>query len=122
MMSFSVLSTVGIFLIFANSLRAKFFDSQVLGAFWYLFSIERETTCWRDACHNVSECIHSTFFCDDIGQYKFDLSEACPIKSPNTTRFDFGIFLDALDSGVVNSMDFPKKIFYCLWWGLRNLR
>lgn len=95
--------------------------SHVLGAFWYLFSIERETTCWRNACRNVSDCIHSTFFCDNIGQYKIDLSEACPVKSPNTTRFDFGIFLDALDSGVVNSMDFPKKIFYCLWWGLRNL-
>ncbi|GMN44440.1 hypothetical protein TIFTF001_013629 [Ficus carica] len=27
--------------------------SHVLGAFWYLFSIERETTCWQDACGNA---------------------------------------------------------------------
>ncbi|GLT53352.1 hypothetical protein SLA2020_266300 [Shorea laevis] len=37
------------------------------------------------------------------------------------TLFDFGIFLDALQSGVVESTDFPQKLFYCFWWGLRNL-
>ncbi|MED6144313.1 Cyclic nucleotide-gated ion channel 1 [Stylosanthes scabra] len=41
--------------------------------------------------------------------------------SPNTTLFDFGIFLDALQSGVVASEDFPQKFFYCFWWGLQNL-
>ncbi|KAL1344320.1 hypothetical protein AAHE18_08G038200 [Arachis hypogaea] len=40
---------------------------------------------------------------------------------PNTTLFDFGIFLDALQSGVVASEDFPQKFFYCFWWGLQNL-
>ncbi|CAJ1974374.1 unnamed protein product [Sphenostylis stenocarpa] len=39
----------------------------------------------------------------------------------NTTLFNFGIFLDALQSGVVESRDFPQKFFYCFWWGLRNL-
>lgn len=55
-------------------------------------------------------------------QYDTFLNTSCPIKTPNTTRFDFGIFLNALDSGVVESMDFPQKFFYCFWWGLQNLR
>jgi cyclic nucleotide gated channel len=37
-------------------------------------------------------------------------------------QFDFGIFLDALQSGVVESRDFTDKLFYCFWWGLKNLR
>ncbi|KAG5251703.1 cyclic nucleotide-gated ion channel [Salix suchowensis] len=50
----------------------------------------------------------------------------CPFIHPdqiqNSTVFNFGIFIDALDSGVVGSTYFPRKFFYCFWWGLRNLR
>nr|POE80363.1 cyclic nucleotide-gated ion channel 1 [Quercus suber] len=42
-------------------------------------------------------------------------------EPPNTTLFDFGIFLDALQSGTVASKDFPRKFAYRFWWGLRNL-
>nr|GMC58232.1 cyclic nucleotide-gated ion channel 1 [Ipomoea batatas] len=96
--------------------------SHVLGAFWYLFSIERETTCWQRACGNSSPCHHASLYCgDDHTSFKTLLNESCPIDTPNTTRFDFGIFLDALQSGVVESRDFPQKFFYCFWWGLQNL-
>ena len=45
------------------------------------------------------------------------------IKEDENYFFNFGIFLDALQSGVVEtSTDFPQKFFYCFWWGLRNLR
>ena len=47
---------------------------------------------------------------------------SCPVIEPSTTAFDFGIFLVALQSGVVESTDFPQKFFYCFWWGLQNLR
>lgn len=50
------------------------------------------------------------------------MRDACPIQTANTTLFDFGIFLDALQSGVVETKDFPQKFFYCFWWGLQNLR
>ncbi|KAK9279027.1 hypothetical protein L1049_012702 [Liquidambar formosana] len=30
-------------------------------------------------------------------------------------------FLDALQSGVVESGDFAQKFIYCFWWGLRNV-
>nr|GMC58231.1 cyclic nucleotide-gated ion channel 1 [Ipomoea batatas] len=96
--------------------------SHVLGAFWYLFSIERETTCWQRACGNSSPCHHASLYCgDDHTTFKTLLNESCPIDTPNTTRFDFGIFLDALQSGIVESRDFPQKFFYCFWWGLQNL-
>jgi cyclic nucleotide gated channel len=99
----------------------------VLGAFWYLFSIEREATCWQNACGNNTTCNSSSLFCDSkaVGDMKgvdSFLNSSCPVQTPNTTLFDFGIFLDALDSGVVESTDFPQKLFYCFWWGLRNLR
>lgn len=97
----------------------------MLGGFWYLSSIERETTCWRRACNNSNkseECIHSSFHCDEKKNFDSLLNASCPIKTPNTTLFDFGIYHDALDSGIVESMDFPQKLFYCFWWGLQNLR
>ncbi|KAF8380074.1 hypothetical protein HHK36_027544 [Tetracentron sinense] len=95
--------------------------SHVLGAFWYLFSIEREDTCWRKACRNHPECNHKSLYCQDSTGGNAFLNASCPITEPNTTLFDFGIFLDALQSGVVESRDFPQKFFYCFWWGLRNL-
>lgn len=94
----------------------------MIGAFWYLSSIERETTCWRKACNKSKECIHSSFNCDHKINFDSLLNVSCPIKTPNTTIFDFGIYHDALDSGIVESMDFPQKLFYCFWWGLQNLR
>ncbi|XP_024959609.1 cyclic nucleotide-gated ion channel 1 [Cynara cardunculus var. scolymus] len=104
--------------------------SHVFGAFWYLFSIERETTCWRQACGNISAtivdgttpgCVHSSFYCQDESHPVGYLNSRCPIQESNNTPYDFGIFLPALQSGVVNSTDFPQKFFYCFWWGLQNL-
>ncbi|XP_052188060.1 cyclic nucleotide-gated ion channel 1-like isoform X2 [Diospyros lotus] len=97
--------------------------SHVLGAFWYLFSIERETTCWREASKNKNQtlCADLSVFCRGNLGYKTFLKESCPIETKNATAFDFGIFYTALQSGVVGSTDFPKKFFYCFWWGLQNL-
>ncbi|KAM4068791.1 hypothetical protein ACB094_12G039400 [Castanea mollissima] len=98
--------------------------SHVLGALWYLLSIERETACWHIACQKQPGCVGTSFNCDDhsLVNHTF-LTDSCPINTPNTTDkpFDFGIFHDALESGVVHSKDFPQKFFQCFWWGLRNL-
>ncbi|KAF9600996.1 hypothetical protein IFM89_014981 [Coptis chinensis] len=97
---------------------------QIFGATWYFFSIEREDMCWRAACSRKKDCKYSSLYCgrDNIdGGNKF-LEASCPIITPNTAIFDFGIYLNALQSGVVETtMDFPPKLFYCLWWGLRSL-
>ncbi|XWS50387.1 hypothetical protein CRYUN_Cryun12cG0083500 [Craigia yunnanensis] len=95
--------------------------SHVFGAFWYLFSIEREYSCWKDACRNITGCNQRSFYCDDDSSFSTLLNQSCPIQTPNTTLFNFGIFLNALQSGVVESKDFPEKFFYCFWWGLQNL-
>ncbi|XP_057798629.1 cyclic nucleotide-gated ion channel 1 [Salvia miltiorrhiza] len=96
--------------------------SHVLGAFWYLFSIERDTTCWIRACGSQSACRDASFYCErDRTLFTKNLTDLCPTQPANTTLFDFGIFLDALQSGVVESKDFPQKFFYCFWWGLQNL-
>ena len=97
------------------------FVFQVIGAFWYFFSIEREIACWHEACENQSGCGRSSFSCAHSGNYTA-LDDLCPINAPNSTLFDFGIFLEALQSGVVQSSNLPTKFFFCFWWGLRNLR
>ncbi|KAL4594946.1 hypothetical protein ACB092_12G055600 [Castanea dentata] len=96
--------------------------SHVIGAFWYFFSIQRETACWHSVCGNLSECGNS-FSCanPDSSVNSTFLDDRCPIHIPNTTKFDFGIFLEALQSGIVQSSNLPQKFFYCFWWGLRNL-
>lgn len=50
------------------------------------------------------------------------LNDLCPIDPPNAKLFDFGIYLDVLQSGILRSTDYPKKFSNCFWWGLRNLR
>ncbi|KAF7131761.1 hypothetical protein RHSIM_Rhsim09G0204600 [Rhododendron simsii] len=96
--------------------------SHVLGAYWYLFSIERETTCWKSAHRNQTGFVYHSVYCDNGTEFnKSFLNESCPIEPPNATVFDFGIFLSALRSGVVGSRNFPEKFFYCFWWGLQNL-
>ncbi|KAM5557668.1 hypothetical protein ABKV19_024835 [Rosa sericea] len=104
--------------------------SHVLGAFWYFLSIQRETSSWHEACEQHPDSIRCipTYYCDDrptnATQFISNitlLDEDCPVNPSNATQFDFGIFLDALQSGSTNSTNFPKKFFYSFWWGLRNL-
>lgn len=90
--------------------------SHVLGAFWYLLSIERETACWKQAC--VKQNCPKSWYCG--GQTKRDfIAQKCPVDENNVV-FNFGIYLQAL-SNVVCSRNFIQKLFYCLWWGLQNL-
>ncbi|VVA20301.1 PREDICTED: cyclic [Prunus dulcis] len=99
--------------------------SHVLGAFWYLFSIQRETACWQYACR-TDGCEPSTFYCNDdtsrdVTSRVTFLNKFCPVNPPNATTFDFGIFLEAIQSKVLGSKDYLDKFLNCFWWGLRNL-
>uniref|UniRef100_A0A1J3FLG3 Putative cyclic nucleotide-gated ion channel 10 n=1 Tax=Noccaea caerulescens TaxID=107243 RepID=A0A1J3FLG3_NOCCA len=100
--------------------------SHVFGALWYLISVEREDRCWQEACERNDDCKIKFLYCEDKHNVRNDfLTDSCPFLDPgginNSTVFNFGIFTDALKSGVVQSHDFWKKFFYCFWWGLRNL-
>ncbi|XP_050369817.1 uncharacterized protein LOC126787936 [Argentina anserina] len=94
--------------------------SHVVGAFWYFFSIQRETSCWYQACRTIEGCMPAQ--CGDRTSAEVVLlNTSCPIDPSNSTMFDFGMYLDTLQSGYTRQTSFPKKFFYSFWWGLKNL-
>ncbi|KAI5332259.1 hypothetical protein L3X38_022388 [Prunus dulcis] len=94
--------------------------SNVLGGFWYFFSIQREISC-RQSCRNGAGC-RATYYCSDSTPRDITfLDELCPVNPQNAAIFNFGIFLEAIQSGITRSENFPTKFFYCVWWGIRNL-
>ncbi|KAJ0034110.1 hypothetical protein Pint_26068 [Pistacia integerrima] len=106
----------------AFNLLLYMFAGHVFGALWYFFAIDRETVCWSKACINRTRCHYGSFYCaDNLGDYSF-LNDFCPTKTQNTTLYDFGIFHDALQFGIVEVTDFPQKFLHCFRWGLQNLR
>lgn len=82
------------------------------------------TTCWKIACRTGNRCESNTNFVCEDNQFRNTtlLNDLCPINSPNVTLFDFGIFVDVLQSGISESTNHPQKFSNCFWWGLRNLR
>ncbi|KZV40659.1 putative cyclic nucleotide-gated ion channel 5-like [Dorcoceras hygrometricum] len=104
--------------------------SHIVGAFWYLLSVERNDTCWQKACKRTNECHKDFLYCGKQKMNGYDawsnisgsvLSSACPVDDENNPPFDFGIFRQALSSNIVSSRNFLSKYCYCLWWGLQNL-
>ncbi|PON98025.1 Voltage dependent potassium channel [Trema orientale] len=116
----------------AFNLTLYMLASHVVGALWYLFSLERLDTCWRGVFKS-SKWDTNYVYCSqnrsqdpqspDISTLGTMLSASCPFIDPDqvSNTFNFGIFTDVLKSGVVESTDFLSKFFYCFWWGLRNL-
>ncbi|GLU11834.1 hypothetical protein SLE2022_285540 [Rubroshorea leprosula] len=99
--------------------------SHVIGACWYILSIEREEACWRNACDNERQtCQYNYFDCKrlaDPGRNSWFLSSNITnLCTPTTSSYAFGIYGDAVNNQVV-SAHFVNKYFYCFWWGLRNL-
>ncbi|BFG36173.1 hypothetical protein CerSpe_224470 [Prunus speciosa] len=96
--------------------------SHVFGAFWYFFSIQRQIECWGYACQSGNGCEFRIFDCDDGTLRNVTLlNDLCPVNPSNAKVFDFGIYLDALQSGMLGSTDFPRKVLQCFSWGIRNL-
>nr|XP_011465661.1 PREDICTED: cyclic nucleotide-gated ion channel 1-like [Fragaria vesca subsp. vesca] len=92
----------------------------VFGAFWYFLAIQREATCWKEACRNDNRCEPTTFYCNDHTVKNITiLKEFCSINRQDA--FDYGMFRDAVQHEVLESTNFSKKFFHCFWWGLRNL-
>lgn len=102
--------------------------SHIVGAFWYLLAVERNATCWTKACKSNSTCETDYLYCGrHTGNYDTWLTisgevfnKTCSI-SGETLPFNFGIYQQALKSGVVANKKFLSKYCYCLWWGLQNL-
>ncbi|KAH9770613.1 cyclic nucleotide-gated ion channel 1 [Citrus sinensis] len=118
----SAYATARLWIFFLIDILAVLPIPQVFGALWYFLAIEKVTACWKKTCinHHI-RCSSRSFYCDDsLRDYKF-LDEFCPITTGNKTNYDFGLFEDALQSGIVGVTDFPQKFLHCLRWGLQNL-
>lgn len=109
----------------AYNLLLYILASHVLGAAWYLLSIDRYTTCWKSICKKEPKCFLHYVDCDAL--YHYDR-----VSWANTTSmfnncnpdkdidFQFGLFEDAIKKDAFSS-SFFEKYFYCLWWGLQQL-
>ncbi|XP_057996185.1 protein CNGC15c isoform X2 [Hevea brasiliensis] len=109
----------------AYNLMLYMLASHVLGACWYLLSIERQEACWRSVCNLENpSCRYEYFDChkmhDPLRESWFKSSNVTKLCNPDTDYYQLGIFGDALTFGVTTSTFF-NKYFYCLWWGLKNL-
>ncbi|TXG58499.1 hypothetical protein EZV62_016328 [Acer yangbiense] len=109
----------------AYNLMLYMLASHVLGACWYLLSVERQEECWRKLCRSQRlDCYFEFFDChlvdDSVRTAWIKSSNISSLCDPSADFFHYGIHADAVTYGVTSSR-FIEKYFYCLWWGLRNL-
>ncbi|KAL3613148.1 putative cyclic nucleotide-gated ion channel 14 [Castilleja foliolosa] len=112
----------------AYNLLLYMLASHVLGASWYLLSIERHATCWKSACmdeYNGTRCSLRFLDCGtlghgDRGMWVNSTLIFSKCDPGDASYFNHGIFGNAVANNVVSSR-FVEKYFYCLWWGLQNL-
>lgn len=105
---------------------------QLVGALWYLLAVERNDTCWQKACResNETKCETNFLYCGNQGMKGYSAWNSTSHSVFNSKcsgddgkdQFDFGIYTNALTSGIVSSNKLLSKYCYCLWWGLQNLR
>ncbi|KAD7479707.1 hypothetical protein R6Q59_008528 [Mikania micrantha] len=109
----------------AYNLMLYMLASHVLGACWYVLSIERQEACWRSVCLIEDKTCKDKFFdCerfnDSNRQTWFQSSNVSEKCSPTSGFYQFGIYGEAVTSEVTSALFF-NKYFYCLWFGLKNL-
>ncbi|KAK8600071.1 hypothetical protein V6N13_060110 [Hibiscus sabdariffa] len=107
--------------------------SHVLGASWYVLSIQRQFDCWSMECAKEKNGTHSPscnylfLDCSTIGKAdrnawlkQTNVIINCDALNDDDKDFQFGMFADAFTNNVASS-SFTDKFFYCLWWGLKSL-
>ncbi|TVU16308.1 hypothetical protein EJB05_39865 [Eragrostis curvula] len=100
-----------------------------VGTLWYFLTIEREDDCWRMNCSGEDGCDRSFLYCSDHRNSNYNSW----LQINSTQLFDqcngigdddslnFGIYQQALVSGILRPGKFISKVCYCFWWGLQNL-
>ncbi|KAM7267042.1 hypothetical protein ACFE04_009208 [Oxalis oulophora] len=100
-----------------------------VGALWYMLAVERNDACWQKSCTPEVNCTKNFLYCGNEGMVGYSIwsDKSASILGQNCTTdgdnppFDFGIFGQALQAGIIKRMKFIPKFCYCLWWGLQNL-
>jgi cyclic nucleotide gated channel, plant len=111
-------------LFYSGTSHDVVFFFQVVGALWYLLAFDRQVACWKKYCNNEPNCETRYMDCgvqQDLnwnGTLVFSICDANDTDNPN---YDYGMFESLLYNRTPNQ-SFLKKYFYCLWWGLQNLR
>ncbi|KAH9715843.1 putative cyclic nucleotide-gated ion channel 8 [Citrus sinensis] len=109
------------------------FCSHIIGAAWYVFTVEDYIFCWKEICSETepptSGACEILLDCGSTGYQVFDdwkrankeiFDDKCNPNSLNS-EFNFGIYLQAIESEIHTSKNFFSKFFYCFWFGLQNL-
>ncbi|TYK20846.1 cyclic nucleotide-gated ion channel 1-like [Cucumis melo var. makuwa] len=96
--------------------------SHVLGALWYLFSVEQQARCWHEACKKIN-CTSNFLYCGDPnGQAYLFIDAYCSHKeSEGDNAFDFGMYAEAFKFHLTETMSFRRKFIHSFWWALRNV-
>ncbi|XVE63421.1 hypothetical protein DITRI_Ditri07aG0019400 [Diplodiscus trichospermus] len=112
----------------AYNLLLYMLASHVVGAAWYVLSLDRYTSCWKRICRTEFATVRCNLHyldCDTFGHDDrtiwangTDVFENCDPR--NDIDFQYGIFETAVKKNVV-SASFLEKYFFCLWWGLQQL-
>ncbi|KAF9662741.1 hypothetical protein SADUNF_Sadunf18G0085800 [Salix dunnii] len=99
--------------------------SHIVGSFWYLLAVERNDACWQKNCTDAVKCKKDFLYCGNQHMEGYDAWDSSNLNSScsaqNNNQFDYGIYSNALSSGIVSSKKFISKYCFCLWWGLQNL-
>ncbi|CAL1409708.1 unnamed protein product [Linum trigynum] len=96
--------------------------AHVVGAFWYSLAIRREMGCWRAACRSRPGCDYEAMLTcgkDRSMNYTSFLNQSCP--RGGGSDFNYGMYADAISSGVLESTHFSDKLLYSFWWALQSL-
>ncbi|KAL4571309.1 hypothetical protein LXL04_018067 [Taraxacum kok-saghyz] len=110
----------------AYNLMLYMLASHVLGAAWYLLSIDRHMSCWKSICKDEKATCKAIYLdcgmMNDIGRKNWanvtNAFKQC--TGDDSLPFKYGIFQNAVQKNVISSSIF-HKYFYCLWWGLQQL-
>ncbi|KAK8952902.1 putative cyclic nucleotide-gated ion channel 17 [Platanthera guangdongensis] len=114
----------------AYNLLLYMIASHVIGASYYLLTIDRQTTCWKLECARENgtsgaHCHMKFLDCEMSSGIDQNWANSTTVfahcnANDQSISFNFGIYQRTLQTEVVSS-NFVRKYFYSLWWGLQNL-
>ncbi|XP_004292869.1 PREDICTED: cyclic nucleotide-gated ion channel 1-like [Fragaria vesca subsp. vesca] len=103
---------------YAPRMYRIFTSSEVVGAFWYFSTVQIQAVCWHMTLGG-----QVSFQCDDppLSQSYHEIIDTICHNSTGDDSFPYGSFLETITAGYTGRTRFRDKLFYFVWWGLKNL-